>query len=194
MILLILLLLTFILLFPYLWGAYHCCRMLRRLKRVGDSNGFRFKRLSGRFAILRNFSVRYDCSMSDGDTVYLIQLLICYHRGRRLLVGRDGRVREQGTRRRPVDSRHKTPQIERRGVGRWRSVPKTLMPSPARRDGRRVVPILLNYPAYEEIVCFGRDGTVSLTNGSILFEKQLYLPSAFEKLLSEKNGSQNSEK
>lgn len=165
--------------FPYLWGRYHCVRMLRRLKRVGEENGFRFCRLR-RFSI-RNFSPFYDFSLIGEDTVYLVQLLVCYHRGRELVIGRNGQVRQRSIHRAPMNLQKNAFSEKKRFIGQWRAVPKTRLPRSVDTK-KKVIPILLNYPTYESIY-LQKDRETTIYQGEQVFEKIILSPSALEKRL-----------
>jgi hypothetical protein len=162
--------------FPYLWGSYHCMRMLRRLKRVGEENGFRFCRLR-RFGI-RNFSPYYDFSLIGENTVYLVQLLVCYHRGRELVIGSNGQVCQRSVHHAPLNPRKNT---KKRVDGRWKAVPKTRLPKSVDTQ-KRVIPVLLNYPTYASIY-LQKDRETTLYQGEQVFEKIILSPSALEKRL-----------
>ena len=164
--------------FPYVWGKYHCMRMLRRLRTVGEAHGFRIRRLR-RFSF-RNFSPYYDLLLIGEDRIYCIQLLSCYHRGRELVIRSDGRVRQRSGYRQPLEHGKRSGSEDKRFVGAWKAVPKTRLPN--LKDAKKeVIPILLNYPSFEKIFLQNGRELVPYDGGRI-FEKIICTPSAFEKM------------
>ena len=178
LIVLVILLLIAALSYPYLSAAIAKYRMLRRLARVSRSLGFRFRH-RGSLSLSRNRGRRYDLLIETERRIYAVKLWSAYRNGSVLLLGERGRVREQRRIHEPLAVRRKKPQYHRSLA---LAVPRTRLML-RKTEKRPVTRILLVYPSYREILVKKRDQILRLSSGDPIFDKLLYSPSAFEKLL-----------
>jgi hypothetical protein len=65
--------------------------------------------------------------------------------------------------------------------GGFRPVPRTEMPRLA--SEKRIIPVLLCYPTYDEVLRKVGGKIQPLRNGDVLFGKKFYTPSALEEVM-----------
>jgi hypothetical protein len=185
MIILVLILLILALLFPYGWSTYHRLRLIGRLRKKGEQFGIALHPLRRLPYVSKNLSTQYDFYMEGADVIYPVKLFSSCYRGRSLIVGPDGRIAERRTVRAPLEPRRGARE-RKVSLGKWHAVPMTKPPKLG-KAGKRIVPILLNYPTYDCILHRQEGKEILLTQGSILFQKRIETPSTFEKLLFEES-------
>lgn len=180
MIFLMILLIAAVLLFPYGWVLFHRYRMVKRLKHKAEKLGFSWKPLRRGFLLSRNLSSKYDLFIEGDRGVYLVKLWACHRRGTTLVIDEEGRILEGRRYRLPLE-RNESAEADRIRwkYSRRRRVPKTTL-GKLETTEKKVVFVLLNYPTYDRIVRKGKGQEVPIMNGSTLFGKIFYTPSAFE--------------
>ena len=173
-------------------------RMLSRLKRLWTAKGFRCRRLKRLPCLARSRSDRYEMVLENERCIVLIKLWTSRRRDETLLIYPDGRVSEQRTRFLPLRISRSEARRPYRTLPR--RVPKTVPPE-LKPKGRRVIPVLLIYPSYREILAVEEVNadteakkkirqkkrralrTVRLGTGDLLFGKRISSPSGLEKML-----------
>ncbi len=188
MIFLILPLIAAVLLFPYGWSVFHRYRLIQRLTAKGKQLGFSFKPLRRAVLFSHNRSTDFDFCLEGQDRIYLIKLWACYRRRTTLLVDEYGRVAVRSRYRIPIQKEESGEPIEEIVDGSFRSIPRTVMPR-LETKGRRVIPILLNYPTYDAVLRKVGGKIASVRNGDVLFEKKFYTPSALERAMMQDSPS-----
>lgn len=178
MIVLIIVLIASVLLFPLGWALFHRHRMLKRLRTKCESLGFEWKPLHKGVLFSRNLSKNYDLCIEGGGVVFWIKLWSCIHRGTTLLIDEEGRIR-QGRRYRIPIAKDEQQSGERWHYARHRRVPKTVCKEPA-SENKETVLVLLNYPTYDRVIRRSKRQDQAVLNGSLVFGKKFYTPSAFE--------------
>ena len=182
LVLVILLLLTVALLLPYGITLGLNARMLRRLERTCRETGFRMKRLHPILLPPRGRGRRYDLLLENRERIYAVKLWSATHTGCSLVVTGTGQVYEQKRGLLPMDLKQENRDL--RAKGAKAAVPRTVLSLPV-GEKRPVTRILLQYPAYREVLAETEQGLRRLSSGSPIFDKLLYSPSAFETLLRE---------
>ena len=178
LIFLAILLLAAALCYPYLSAAISKYRMLRRLAGISRSLGFRFRH-KGMACLSRNRGRQYDLLIENERRIYAVKLWSSYRNGTTLLLGKQGRVREQRRVVEPLSVGRKKP-YEHRSFAL--AVPRTRL-TLRKNEKRSVTRILLVYPSYREILAKKEGRVTRLSSGDPIFDKLLYTPSALEQLL-----------
>lgn len=176
--LLVILLISGILLYPYASCIFLKAKMVSALATEANRLGFRLRRLYTNILYVRNRSSKYDLVVYNADTLYAVKLWSAYHRDTTLVVGGDGQCYHERRARGVFESEDGSDAHSIRS-GRF-SVFKTHLPQRYAKD-REVFYVLLVYPSYEAIVYrYGR-GKTKISSGDTLFDKTVYSPSAFIK-------------
>lgn len=170
------------LIFPYVINAWLTYRMLRRLESVCRETGMRMRRLHRATWLVRNRSDRYDLLLEDNGRLLAIKLWSAGYTGNSLVITKQGQVYRLMRSALPMDIRRENRQL--RAKSRAVSVPRTKLILP-KGESRAVTRILLQYPAYREVLAETDNGWERLSSGGAVFDKLLYSPSALELLLRE---------
>ncbi len=182
MIFLIILLIAAVLLFPYGWVVLHRHRMLNRLRKRAEALGYAWKPLRRDILFSRNLSSKYDLCVEGEAQVYAVKLWACYRRGTTLTIDGEGYIANRRRQRHPIEPNEGNGDGSVWRYTRRRRVPRTVLKSNEATE-KKTVFVLLNYPTYDGIVFRGRGQEQPVLNGSVLFGKVFYTPSAFEKEL-----------
>ena len=178
MIIFIIILIAAVLLFPYGWALFHRHRMLKRLRQKCVSLEFEWKPLHQGILFSMNLSKKYDLCLEGKDSVYLIKLWSCFHRGTTLWIDEEGRVFEGRRCRLPI-VKDEEKAGERWQYSRFRRVPRTLYKGSV-EEGKKINFVFLSYPTYDRVVRRVKGQDQPIFNGSLLFGKRFYTPSALE--------------
>lgn len=172
------LLIAAVLLFPYVSTVWHRGKMLRHLETVARRGGFRLRRIH-RFTVLsRNSGGRCDFLVENRECVFAVKLRSAVRRNVTLRIGSEGLATEEITGRVPLwtDRKNRTHTTRRRAGN------VHLPALPVKYAGKRIiVPVLLVYPSYREVLAEQGGEWSSVHSGDMVGEQTLYSPSAFEK-------------
>ncbi len=171
---------TVVLLYPYISMLALRQSMLKQLRQSAKENGFRVRSMH-RFPLLAgNRSSRFDLLVEDGTRFFAVKLWSASHRGRALILTQKGQVREE-KKMVPVlkIKKNRAPLVI---GGAARSVPRTKLPKKLEKNSK-LNRVLLVYPSYSEIRAEKGERTIRLFSGDRVFDKLLYTPSSFSRLL-----------
>ena len=155
-------------------------RMISRLEKACQQAGFRVRRLYSALIFVRNRSSRYDLLLEGSDQIYAIKLWSAVYKGNSLIITENGTVYEQKLALLPMDLKRENRDIRAKGIRR--TVPRTHL-TLAKNEKRAVTGILLQYPAYRQVLAEREGRLIPLGSGSAVYDKLLYSPSALEELL-----------
>ena len=172
--------------YPYVSAVILKAKMVNKLIKMADKEGFRYRRSFRSIFFTRNLSRKYDMLIYNEKKLYAVKLWSSYFAYCDLVLTRAGRIRE-----------------ERRSRGVFRIGQRDVLyiKSPSMRvpklrlqkkflSGREIERVLLVYPSYENIRAESGRGYVTLKTGDMIFDKTLYSPSAFVKRLKESGNAQ----
>lgn len=165
---------------PYLIIARKRSRMLRRLSAVARKAGFRVRRLHRFVCFSPNTGRGYDLLFETNTHAYAVKLWSA-HKKNAILTVKNGKVCETVQ---IGDAICPEEKPARRISTRERRVPVTRNNFRVRR-GKPVVGIMLLYPPYKEIVAQVASGVRTINVGDKLFDKQICLPINLEQLLGQ---------
>lgn len=172
------LLIAAVLLFPYVSTVWHRRKMLSRLEAIAKRSGFRLRRLHRMTVFSRNSGERCDFLVENRQYVFAVKLRSAVRRNVTLRIASGGLATEEITGRVPLwTDRKRRTHTTRRKAG------SVQLPAlPLKYAGKRaIVPVLLVYPSYREVLAEQAGEWVSLHSGDVIGEQTLYSPSAFEK-------------
>ena len=99
------------------------------------------------------------------------------------MIDENGCIAVRSRARLPIE-REETPVPTEEVVdGGFRPVPRTVMPRLA--SEKRIIPVLLCYPTYDEVLRKVGGKIQPLRNGDVLFGKKFYTPSALERVMNQ---------
>ena len=167
--------------YPYVNAVVLKARMVNKLLRIAEKEGFRHRRSFKSIFLTRNLSRKYDIIIYNEKKLYAVKLWSSYFAYCDLVLTARGRIREERRTRAVFNMGSRDALYIKSPALR---VPKLRLHKKF-RTGREVEGILLVYPSYENIRAETGRGYVTLKTGDTAFDKTLYSPSAFVKKIKE---------
>ena len=169
-------------LYPFVSGMVLMAHSLKGIRERARALGYGYKRFYKNIFLVRNRAQRYDLMIYDKEKIYAVKLWSSYFIRSRLVVTERGGVFEQ-RQTMPVFCTEQNGGSPRIMSSRIVGVPRTK--EIKNKTGRQLQNVLLIYPSYREMVVRAGKKEVAIESGDSLFDKVVYSPSAFLKVLEE---------
>ena len=175
-----------VLLYPYIAVAIYryiaISRMRMSLRRIGG----RIRTLRALCIFSANRASKYDLLVEKDCVLYAIKLWSCAHKNADIRIYSDGRVGEERVCKAPLSPKRNSVDEEKVTKYYARAVNKTEYNIKIPK-GKKIVNVMMLYPSYRKVIleCNGKERC--LQSGDVFFDKIIFTPFSFYKMISESN-------